>query len=408
MKKKNIRVPYALAVYGTEEIAAVNEVLREPAKIVPGKRVKRFEQKIASLFGKRHGIMVNSGSSANLLACELLSLPRGAEVITPVLTFSTTVAPLIQKGLVPVFADIVLGEYNINIEQIPKLISAKTKALMIPSLIGNIPDYRVLAALAKKFNLWLIEDSCDTVGATLYGKPTGHYSDISTTSFYASHIITAAGGGAMLCVNDAALARRARVMANWGRESTLFGSYAASEALKKRMAGRLGGEPYDAKFIFSEIGYNFQSNEIAGAFGLEQLKRLKTFSAARKRNFQRLRDFFTQYEQFFILPRQHPRADTAWLAFPLVLRDGAPFAREELVRFLEKSNIQTRPIFSGNILRQPAFHKIACRTLPEGFPAADLVTRGSLLIGCHHGLDEQMMRHIFDSFRAFLQKSAHV
>ena len=396
-------MPYALAVYGNEEIAAVNKVLSDPTKIVAGTAVKEFEAKIAELFGKKYGIMVNSGSSANLLALELLNLPRGSEVITPILTFSTTVAPIIQKGLVPVFADIVLGNYNIDIEQVPRLITKKTKALMVPSLIGNIPDYRKLAAIAKKFDLWLIEDSCDTLGATLYGKPTGFYSDISTTSFYASHIITAGGGGAMLCVHDEALARRAIVMANWGRESTLFGAYGKGEVLQKRMAGRINGKPYDAKFIFSEIGYNFQSNEIAGAFGLEQLKRLKTFSTLRKRNFKRLLDFFRHYENLFILPKQHPRADTAWLAFPLVLRGNAPFAREELVSFLEKRNIQTRPIFTGNILRQPAFKRIKCRTLPGGYPSADLVTRGSLLIGSHHGLTERMMRHIFESFQTFLK-----
>src|SRR3989344_6106516 len=404
MKNKNIRVPYALAVYGDEEIAAVNRVLKDPIRIVAGTAVKKFEAKIAALFGKKYGIMVNSGSSANLLALELLNLPRGSEVITPVLTFSTTVAPMVQKGLVPVFADVVLGSYQIDIEQIPKLITKKTKALMIPSLIGNLPDYRKLSAIANKFNLWLIEDSCDTLGATLFGKPTGFYSDISTTSFYASHIITAGGGGAMLCVNDAALARRALVMANWGRESTLFGSYGKGEVLQKRMAGRINGKPYDAKFIFSEIGYNFQSNEIAGAFGLEQLKRLKTFSAARKRNFKRLLGFFRKYEDFFILPTQHKGAKTAWLSLTLLLKDGAPFRREELVGFLEKQNIQTRPIFTGNILRQPAFRKITRRTLPGGYPAADLITRGSLLIGAHHGLTEEMIRHLFESFSAFLKK----
>lgn len=397
-------MPYALAVYGDEEIAAVHRVLKDPTKIVAGTAVKQFEAKIAALFGKKYGIMVNSGSSANLLALELLCLPRGSEVITPVLTFSTTVAPIVQKGLIPVFADVVLGNYNIDIEHIPKLVTKKTKALMIPSLIGNIPDYRRLRAIANKFNLWLIEDSCDTLGATLYGKPTGFYSDISTTSFYASHIITAGGGGAMLCVNDKSLARRALVMANWGRESTLFGAYGKGEVLQKRMAGRIDGKPYDAKFIFSEIGYNFQSTEIAGAFGLEQLKRLKTFSISRKRNFKKLLTFFKRYEDLFILPEQNPHADTAWLAFPLVLRDSAPFAREELIRFLEKRAIQTRPIFTGNILRQPAFKKITCRTLPGGYPAADLITRGSLLIGCHHGLNERMLRHIFESFEMFLRR----
>lgn len=399
-KKHYPRVPYGLAVFGNEERKAVADVLKTPM-IVPGALVKKFENKIADMFGKRYGVMVNSGSSANLLALELLNLPNGSEVITPVLTFGTTLAPILQKGLIPVFADIVVGDYTIDINQVEKLITRKTKALMIPSLIGNIPDYHRLSAIAKKHKLWLIEDSCDTLGAMLRGKPTGIYSDISTTSFYPSHLITTAGSGGMVCVNNFSWRNRAKTLAGWGRSSAIN----ESEEAEIRFNRKVDGIPYDGKFIFSEVGYNFQTTEIAAAFGLEQLKKFKTFFALRKRNFEYLFNFFKNYEQWFILPKINPNAGTAWLAFPLVVRDSAPFSRRELVRFLEARNIQTRPIFTGNVLRQPAFRKIQCRKIKSGYPNTDLVMRGSILLGCHQGLTQKQMDCLQNVFHDFFRNN---
>lgn len=399
-----MRVPYALTVYGKEEVQAVNEVLKDPTKIVSGPRVREFERQIAELFGKKFGVMVDSGSSANLLAVELMKLPPGSEVVTPMLTFATTLAPLVQKGLVPAFTDVVEGTYQINPDQIPRLISKKAKALMVPSLIGNLPDFVELEDLAKKHKLWFVEDSCDTLGARYAGRPTGHYSDVSTTSFYASHIITTAGNGGLIALHDPELAKRALVMSNWGRESTLFGFYEKSEELHARFKGVLNGEPYDAKFIFSEIGYNFQVTEINGAFGLEQLKRYPEFARRRKDNFKVLMKFFGQYEEHFILPVQDTKADTAWLAFPLTIRRGAPFTRFELTRHLEERNIQTRPIFTGNVLKQPAFSGITAKTLKEGYPVADHIMRGGFLIGCHQGLTNAHIEHLFNALEDFLSK----
>lgn len=408
--KKNstpLRVPYALTVYGKEERAAVAEVLADPTKIAPGPRVRAFEQKIAGLFGKKFGIMVNSGSSANLLALDSLSLPRGAEIITPALTFSTTVAPILQLGLTPVLVDVIEGTYQVDISQIEKKITPRTKALMIPSLIGNIPDLVRLRSIAKKHNLFLIEDSCDALGSRFAGKPTGAYSDVSTTSFYASHIITAAGAGGMVCFHDPRMARHALVKASWGRESTLFGFYEKSEDIRKRFGGTtIDGEPYDAKFIFSEIGYNFQASELQAAFGLVQLqKRFPTFRKIRKQNFVLLKKFFKKYEKFFILPEQDPRADTAWLAFPLTVRKNAPFTRLELTKYLEEADVQTRPIFTGNIMRQPAFKKVLQkRNKGAEFPVADAVMRGGLLIGCHHGLTPRHIKRLQFVFKTFLDR----
>src|SRR3989344_8285671 len=402
-KNKNMRVPYGLAVYGKEEVNAVNRVLKEPTKISFGFHTKQFEKKIAGVFGKRYGIMVNSGSSANLLAFEILNLPRGSEVITPIFTFSTTLAPIIQKGLVPVFVDVQEGTYLIDIDQIERLITKKTRALMIPSLIGSVPDMARLQKIARKHKLFFIEDSCDTLGARFAGKPTGYYSDISTTSFYASHIITAAAGGGMACFHDNDLSRRALLKSNWGRESTLFGPHEKSENLRKRWAGKIERNHYDAKFIFSEIGYNFQPSEIHAAFGLEQLKRFTDFFKKRQKNFSSLLNFFQKYEDLFILPKQHPRAEAAWLAFPLTIRTTAGFSRKELTYYLERHNIQTRPIFTGNALRQPAFHDIRARRMRKGYPVADSIMRNGFLIGCHHGLTEKDVDYIKEIFENYLK-----
>ena len=396
---QSIRVPYALAVFGDEERQAVADVLQTPM-IVAGEKVKRFEQSVAGMFGKEYGVMVNSGSSANLIAVELLDLPPGSEVITPILTFGTTIAPLLQKGLVPVFADTVVGDYTIALDQIEALISDKTRALMIPSLIGNIPDFRRLQEIARAHNLYLIEDSCDTLGAKLYGQPTGSYTDISTTSFYASHIITAAGTGGMICVNNPEWYKQAKTLAGWGRASATN----ESEEAEQRFKGTVDGIPYDGKFIFKDVGYNFQSTDIAAAFGLEQLKKFDRFFVTRNNNFRILREFFQTYEKWFVLPQTNPHAETAWLAFPLVLRDEAPFQRPELVAYLESHNVQTRPIFTGNALRQPGFKQIPHRARPEGYPAADLVMRGSILIGCHHGLEEKHLNYLKEIFTDFLSK----
>lgn len=400
-KDRQTEVPYAATIYDAEEINAVINVLKNPKKIVAGPQVKEFEYKIAALFGKKYGVMVNSGSSANLIALDILNLPAGSEVITPVLTFGTTLSPILQKGLKPVFVDVLPGTYQIDVDKIEPMITGNTKALMIPSLLGNIPDMEKLRALADKYNLYFIEDSCDTLGAKFNGRPTGIYSDISTTSFYASHIITAGGSGGMVCFHDENLAKRALVKSNWGRESTLFGAYEKSEDLEKRFAGRLDGDTYDAKFIFSEIGYNFQSSELNGAFGLVQLNRLDVFSARRKKHFADLLAFFGQYQDIFLLPKQDDRVETNWLCFPLSVKQDAGFTRNELTQYLEKNNIQTRPIFTGNVLKHPAFKHIADSS---GYKNTDDVMKNGFVVGCHHGLKEEQVMYMKEIFVNFLKE----
>ena len=392
------RVPYGLAVHDEEEENAVLEVIRNNQTIM-GKRVKEFENKVASLFGKKFGVMVNSGSSANLLAFELLNLPENSEVITPILTFATTLAPIIQKRLTPVFVDVEPETYLINVNDIEKMISKHTKALMIPSLLGNIPDLKRIRKIADDHNLTFIEDSADTLGATFENMPTGNYSDISTTSFYGSHVITAAGEGGMICLNSNEWEKRARILRGWGRTSAIT----ESENIEERYSSSLDEIPYDSKFIFEEIGYNFLPTEISAAFGLVQLKKLQKFTKIRNENFNKLREFFSELD-YFVLPKQHQSTETAWLAFPLTISRDAPFSRLEIIKHLEKNKIQTRPVFTGNALRQPAFKNVLHKNLEMEFPNANNIMKNSFLVGCNQGLSSAHIEKIMEVFRSFLDK----
>lgn len=399
-KLSNLRIPYGQAVHGKEETQRVLKVLNEKRTIV-GKETDEFEKRVAKLFGKKYGVAVNSGSSANMIAVESLKLPVGSEVITPLLTFSTTVMPIVKNGLVPVFIDVKPGEYIIDVDKIESAITKKTKALMIPLLLGNVPDLEKLQKIAKKYKLVFIEDSCDTLAATWKKKPSGVYSDLSTNSFYGSHIITAGGNGGMVMMNRGDLRDKAKVLRGWGRSSSLFSE---SEDIKKRFGMKIGRIQYDAKFIFDEIGYNFMPSEIGSAFGNAQLKKLNKFKKIRENNFASLLKFMRKYEKFFILPVQSKVARTQWLAFPLTIRKNAPFTRLKIVTFLEKANIQTRPIFTGNILRQPGFKNIARRTPQSNYPVTDEVMERGFVVGCHHGLEVKHIKKLKEAFAHFLNR----
>ena len=399
-----LRVPYGYSVHGQEEIDAVVEVLKKGTAL--SEKTIEFENKIAKMFGKKYGIMVNSGSSANLLAFEILNLPRGSEVITPALTFATTVAPIVQKGLVPVFVDVDPNTYIVNLDQVKKAITKKTKVLMIPSLMGNIPNMEELAAIAKKHKLTFIEDSCDTLGGKYNKKPTGLYSHISTTSFYGSHIINGAGGGGMIMVNDPKMVDRLVVLRGWGRQSSLFGEKENSELIKNRFKGKIGNIPYDNKFIFSEVGYNMLPLELSSAFALSQMKKLPGFLKARRDNFDDLFKFFSseKMSKYFILPKQTEKTETAWLAFPLIISPKAPFTRLDIVKFLEEENIQTRPVFTGNILKQPGFKKIEHRNAVPNFPNTELIMKNAFVVACHHGLNREQIDYLKSKFEEFLSR----
>jgi len=395
-KEEYLHVPYGQTVHGEEEIEAVVNVLRTSTQM--GKHVREMEEKVAALFAKKHGIMLNSGSSANYLAIELLKLEKGDEVITPVLTFATTVAPLLKFGLKPAFVDVEPGTYNIDVEKIEELITPQTRAMMIPNLLGNIPVWDRIKELADRHGLFLVEDSADTLGGTLRGQSTGTHSNISTTSFYGSHVINCAGNGGMLTVNDDEHNRMANLLRSWGRSSSLF---LESEAIENRFNIDVDGIEYDSKFVFEEIGYNWEPSEMGAAFGLVQLRKLDKNIELREQNFQNLLDFFKDYEDWFILPKQLDDSRTGWLAFAMTVKEGAPFSRKEMQIFLEKRNIQTRTVFTGNILRQPGFNKIERREAGAGYPHTDHVMQGGILLGCHHGMTEEMLDHIKTSFQEY-------
>jgi CDP-6-deoxy-D-xylo-4-hexulose-3-dehydrase len=391
-------VPYGTTVHGQEEIDAVVHVLKTSTQM--SKHVRELENKVSALYNKKHGVGVNSGSSALYLAADLLNFEAGSEIITPALTFSTTVAPLVKKGWIPSFVDVEEGTYNIDVNKVEEMITSKTKALWIPNLIGNLPDWAGLRALADKHNLFVLEDSADTLGAEIGGASSGRFTDMSTTSFYGSHIINCGGNGGMLCVNDDEHLRRAKLLRSWGRSSSLF---VESELIENRFNVEVDGIPYDAKFVFEEPGYNIEPSEMGAAFGLVQLSKLGSNIDLRTAHYHRMRSFFEQYEEYFILPKQLPDSRTAWLAFAVTIRETAPFIRRDLQIFLEKRNIQTRTVFTGNILRQPGFKNCAHKASANGYNESDKVMRGGMLMACHHGLTETQIQHVMESVTEFMK-----
>jgi CDP-6-deoxy-D-xylo-4-hexulose-3-dehydrase len=398
LQTQYIHVPYGRTVHGEEEIEAVVKVLRTSTQM--GKHVREMEERIAALYAKKYGIMVNSGSSALYLAADLLDYEPGSEIITPVLTFSTTVAPQVKKGWVPAFVDVEEGTYNLDVNKVEEMITPKTKAMIIPNLIGNLPDWKRLREIADKHNLFLLEDSADTLGAEIDGASSGRFTDMSTTSFYGSHIINCAGNGGMLCVNSDAYYDRGRLLRSWGRSSSLF---VESEKIENRFNVEIEGIPYDAKFVFAEPGYNIEPSEMGAAFGIVQLNKLAQNIDTRTANYHQMREFFSQYEEHFILPKQLPNSRTGWLAFAVTIRETAPFIRRDLQIFLEKRNIQTRTVFTGNILRQPGFKHQPHKASANGYKEADKVMRGGMLLACHHGLNQEQISHIMESVTEFMK-----
>ena len=396
-------ISYGKNVYNKEEIFAVNNTLKKTTQM--GVSVATFENKIAKIFGKKYGVMVNSGSSALILALKCLNLKKGSEVITPCLNFGTAVSSIILNDLVPVFVDVNVRTLQINPDLIKNKITKKTKAILVPNLIGNIADWKKLKNIASKEKLHLIEDSADTLGAKINNVSTGTYSDISITSFYGSHVISCAGNGGMLLTNDKKIYVKSKVLRSWGRLSSLIKD---SENINKRLGIKLKGVEYDRKFVFSEIGYNFEPSEISASFGLVQLKKFKSFSSIRNKNFKFHFNFFNRLKDYFLTPIINKGVYTNFLAYPIIIVPNKLFNRKELQIFLEKNKIQTRPIFSGNILRHPAFSKlISKKNKLNEFKNADYIMKYGILIGCHQGLSIKDLKLIHNKITNFINyKSA--
>jgi len=395
------KVYYGKAVYDNKEINAVLKVLKNQSlSLVDGKNVKILEKKVSSLFGKRYGLMVNSGSSANLLAIASLNFKKNSEIITPNLTFSTTVAPIYQLGLIPHFIGVVENKFLADPSHIEKCINKKTVAIMIPNLLGNIANWKKIYSIAKKYKLKVIEDSADTIGYTIDKKNTGKYSDITTNSFYASHIINGAGTGGIVCFNDFKLYQRAKLLRGWGRSSAHFNE---SESIKDRFNVKISGFDYDAKYIFSDLGYNFLPSEISATFAIEQIKKLKNNINIRNKNFDYLKKFFANYSNLFNLPEQYKNVKTPWLAFPLVIKENNYFNRKEMQIFFEKNNIQTRTIFTGNILKQPVMKNKIYKKHSKCDAIANNVMKNGILLGCHQGMKKNELDYICQTFLKFLK-----
>jgi CDP-6-deoxy-D-xylo-4-hexulose-3-dehydrase len=377
--KKIWYAPNKFESYGQEEIDAVTQCLQDGWLAGFGPKSIEFEEQVAQIFGKKYGVFVNSGSSACLLALACLQLPKGSKVITPACTFSTTLAPIIQLGLEPVFCDVELTTYVPSVQKILGLINEDIKVLMLPNLIGNKPDWkRIKTELVKigRDDIVLIEDSADTITNT-------PETDISTTSFYASHIITAGGSGGMVMFNEIKYRNTCLQFRDWGRIGD------NSECMGDRFNHHIDGIPYDYKFLYGVLGYNFKSSEMNAAFGLVQLNRFEYFKNIRRTNIERYITNLVDVEELSI-PDDTIKPN--WLAIPLQYKN-----RYELLHYLEKNNIQTRVTFAGNITRHPIFRKYL-----HEFINADIIMRNGFLLGAHHGMTIEDVDYVCDTIKNFI------
>ena len=392
------QITYGKNVYGSEEINAVLKRIRQTTQMSTS--VKAFEKKIAKKFNKKYGIMVNSGSSAIHLGLKILNLKKNSEVIVPCLNFGTAISSLTFCDLKPIFVDVDIKTLQIDENLIEKKINSKTKAIMIPNLIGNIPNWKRIKKIATKHNLKIIEDSADTLGAKIDKKSTGFYSDMSITSFYGSHIISCAGNGGMLMLNNKQNYKKGLILRSWGRLSSTLKN---SEDINKRLNINLMGVNYDRKFVFAEQGFNFEPSELGATFGLQQLLKFDKFQKIRNENFNFHHKFFLELKKYFIPVEINKNIITNFLAYPVILKSKIKFNRKKLQVYLEKNNIQTRPIFSGNILRHPGFKNlINKKNKLNSFPGADYIMKNGILIGCHQGLKKNQLIYIHKKILKFI------
>ncbi|WP_420619783.1 DegT/DnrJ/EryC1/StrS family aminotransferase [Candidatus Poriferisocius sp.] len=395
------RIFYAASVHDEAEIEAVVEVLRGGAGALwPGRNVTAFEWAVAERFGKRRGLMCNSGSSALYLAVELADLPPGSEVITAAVTFSTDVAPLVRAGLVPVFADVDPDTYQIDVDSIDSLISPDTRAILAPNLIGNAPDWDAIRAIANRHGLFVIEDSCDALGPVLRGTPTGTRSDLTVTSFASSHIITCAGNGGMVLLDDEDLRDRGLLLRRWGRRSELH--FYGSKRRDRNFWEELDGIHYDNQFIFDELAWNFEPSEIGAAFGRQQLHKVPQNFARRTRSFDLYTDFFSNHSDRFRLPRQTEGLDTAWLCYPLTISPDAGFVRADLQAHLDGNGVDTRTVWTGNATRQPFMAGVDFRQPEAGLPHADAIMERGVVLPMNHSLDDEDIGYVISLIETFL------
>jgi CDP-6-deoxy-D-xylo-4-hexulose-3-dehydrase len=400
------RIDYAGSVHDEREIEACLEVLRGgPTAMRIGKNVKAMEAAVAELFGKRKGIMCNSGSSALYLALELVGAEPGDEIITSVLTFSTDIAPMVRAGLVPAFVDVTPNTYQIDIDRIEEMITPRTKAILTPNLIGNCPDWDVIREIADRHGLKVIEDSCDALGSTLRGTPTGTRADISVTSFALSHIITAMGTGGMVCLDDEELIDKCLMLRRWGRRSEVM-LWGSLKGKKTNFFSEVDGLEYDDLFIFDEVGWNFEPSEVSAAFGRVQVEKLPINLARRQANFAIIDAHMSTYPDLFATPVQTPEVVTGWHMYPFVIRPESGINRAQFQQHMESNGVDTRMVWTGNALRQPAFRDVPSKRAPHGYPNADLIMEWGLILPLNHSIDDDGMAYMCEQVDSFISTLA--
>jgi len=396
-------------IFGSEEYEAMVEASLD-GWVTEGKYTEMFENALSKYLGVHYTSFVNSGSSANLIAISALTsnylkdkkLNPGDEIITVAASFPTTVNPIIQNNLIPVFVDVDLGTYNANPNIIKEAISDKTKAIFLAHTLGNPFDVYAIKKIAKENDLFLIEDNCDALGSEYDGKKTGSFGDFSTLSFYPAHPITTGEGGAVN-TNNELYNKIARSFRDWGRDC--YCKPGAFNTCGMRFSQQFGELPfgYDHKYVYSHIGYNLKATDIQAAIGLAQIKKLSLFVDKRRKNFSALYKGLKEYSNLLILPEKTHNSNPSWFSFPITIRDNAGFKRTDIVNYLEKNKIATRMLFAGNITKQPAYLNIKKR-IYGSLTNTDKIMNDSFFVGIYPGIGEEQINYMLEIFNRFLKK----
>lgn len=400
-------IPYAGRVYDEKEMINLVDSALE-FWLTSGRFATEFESKFAEFLGAKYCILTNSGSSANLLAISALTSPilgerrliPGDEVISVAAAFPTTVGPIVQNRLIPVFVDVNIGTYNIIPEKIENAISERTKAIFIAHTLGNPFNIDAVMDVARRYNLWVIEDNCDALGSRYGGKYTGTFGHISTFSFYPPHHITMGEGGALV-TNDVKLKRVIESFRDWGRDC--WCGPGCDNSCGKRFNWQLGDLPYgyDHKYIYSHIGYNLKLTDMQAAIGVAQLQKLQSFISSRKGNFELLYEGLKKHEVYFVLPKVESKADPSWFGFLLTVKKDAPFSKNDVITYLEHNKISTRMLFAGNIIKHPCFKTLQYR-ISENLINTDIIMSDTFWIGVYPGMSNGMIKYIIEKFDSFI------